>query len=120
MPPARRAPDHVGDPARDGRPDGRDGGDRQHPVPRPPPWQTRPTPISRHRAPCIDPAAPLGRRAARRTDSRSGGRDGPGPGGDVKQMIIIWRGRGLLAVAVLAAPLAVCGAHAEMPRAWYP
>jgi hypothetical protein len=30
-------------------------------------------------------------------------------------MIVIWRGWGLLAVAALTAPLAVCGAHAAMP-----
>jgi hypothetical protein len=30
-------------------------------------------------------------------------------------MIIVWRGWGLLAVAVLAAPLTVCGARAGLP-----
>jgi hypothetical protein len=29
-------------------------------------------------------------------------------------MIIVWRGWGLLAVAVLAGPLAACGAHADV------
>ena len=65
-------------------------------------------------------APPLDRQADGSTDCRSGVRDEPGPGGGRYPMIIIWRGWGLLAVAVLGAPLTVCGAHADLPSGLAP